>query len=239
MKMTCWNTRNLSSTSSAVRIYIPTMLAQVVCRQQAWLKTAPQPYSSQGHSLTVQAFRRGVTRDEAHYVNLKDDKYFNAWNGGFVATARMHHTDQIFNEKYVPKNDDEKVVFKEMQIFMYGVFEEHLKTIKGKSLVSQDDETHDAQSIYRELKNHALSSTAARFSGDTLLQYTTTTRYPVNWRGTSYEFDLHWKEQVMKYERLELEDFPPKQKLRMLQNAVGDVTELAYVNQIGDQDIAP
>ena len=42
----------------------------------------------------------------------------------------------------------------------------------------------------------------------------------------------------MKYERLELEPFPPKQKLRMLQNAVGDATELAYVKQIGDQDIA-
>jgi hypothetical protein len=42
----------------------------------------------------------------------------------------------------------------------------------------------------------------------------------------------------MKYEKLELEAFPPKQKLRMLQNAVGDATELAYVKQIGDQDIA-
>jgi hypothetical protein len=42
----------------------------------------------------------------------------------------------------------------------------------------------------------------------------------------------------MKYERLELEAFQPKQNLCMLQNAVGDVTELAYVNQIGDQDIA-
>ena len=42
----------------------------------------------------------------------------------------------------------------------------------------------------------------------------------------------------MKYERLELDPFPPKQKLRMLQNAVGDATELAYVKQIGDQDIA-
>jgi hypothetical protein len=38
----------------------------------------------------------------------------------------------------------------------------------------------------------------------------------------------------MEYERLELEDFPPKQKLCMLQNAVGDVTELAYAKQIGD-----
>jgi hypothetical protein len=42
----------------------------------------------------------------------------------------------------------------------------------------------------------------------------------------------------MKYEKLELEDFPPKQKLCLIQNAVGEVTELAYVKQIGDQDIA-
>jgi hypothetical protein len=69
------------------------------------------------------------------------------------------------NEKYVPKNDDEKVVFKETQIFMYAVFEEHLKTSKGKLLVSQYEETHDAQSIYCDLKKHALSSTAAQLSG--------------------------------------------------------------------------
>jgi hypothetical protein len=82
---------------------------------------------------------------------------------------------------------------------MYAVFEEHLKTSKGKSLVSQYEETYDAQSIYRELMKQAVSSTAAQFSGDTLLQYITTTRYPGIWRGTSYEFVLHWKEQVMKY----------------------------------------
>jgi hypothetical protein len=41
----------------------------------------------------------------------------------------------------------------------------------------------------------------------------------------------------MKYKKLELEEFPTKQKLRMLQNAVGEVSELAYVKQIGDQVI--
>ena len=42
----------------------------------------------------------------------------------------------------------------------------------------------------------------------------------------------------MKYEKLELEPFGDKQKLRMLQNAVGDVNELSYVKQLVDQDIA-
>jgi hypothetical protein len=82
----------------------------------------------------VQESRRGVTRDTAHYENLKDNKYFNSWNLGFVATDRMHHTDLGLNKRYIPKNDDEKIVFKEMQIIMYAVFAEHLKTSKGKSL---------------------------------------------------------------------------------------------------------
>jgi hypothetical protein len=85
---------------------------------------------------------------------------------------------------------------------------------------------------------HALSSTAAQLSGDTLLQYITKTQYPGTCRGTSHAFVLHWKEQIMKYEKFELEAFPPKQKLRLLQNAVGDVAELLYIKQIGDQDVS-
>jgi hypothetical protein len=168
--------------------------------------------------LTVQEFRRGVKRDKTHYEDLKDDKFFNTWNRGFVATAHMHHTQLVLDETYIPKTDSEKAVFKEMQTFMYAVLEDHLKTDKGKSLASQ--------SIYRELKKHALSSTTAQLSGDTLLQYITMACFPGSWRGTSYGFVLHWKEQVMKYEKLELEPFGDKQKLRMLQNAVGDVAAL-------------
>lgn len=149
-------------------------------------------------SLTVQEFRRGIKRDKMHYEELKDDKHFNSWNRGFVATARMHHTDLVLDETYVPSDAAETAVFKEMQIFMYAILEEKLKTDKGKSLISQYEAAHDAQSVYRELKKHALGSTAAQLSGDTLLQYITTTRYPGNWRGTSYAFVLHWKEQVTK-----------------------------------------
>jgi hypothetical protein len=188
--------------------------------------------------LSALEIRKGVRRDKTHYTDLKDDKYFTTWNRGFVATAHMHHTHQVLDEAYVPRAETEVSVFKEQQTFMYAVLGEHLKTDIGKSLVSQFEATRDAQSIYKELKKHAMSSTAAQLSRDTLLQYITTTRFPGNWRGTAHGFALHSKEQVMKYEKLELEDFPPKQKLRMLQNAVGDITELAYVKQISDQDVA-
>jgi hypothetical protein len=64
----------------------------------------------------------------------------------------------------------EKAVLQEMQIFMYAVMDEHLKTVKGKSLVSKYEVDNDAQSIYRELKKHGTSSTAAWLAGD--IQYT-------------------------------------------------------------------
>jgi hypothetical protein len=54
--------------------------------------------------MTVQEFRRGVRRDKTHYVDLKDDKYFNSWNRGFVATAYMHHTHLVLNERYFRKS---------------------------------------------------------------------------------------------------------------------------------------
>jgi hypothetical protein len=49
---------------------------------------------------------------------------------------------------------------------------------------------------------------------------------------------LHWQEQVRRYEGHELEDFPPRQKLRMIQNAVGDVTELETVKKLADLGVA-
>jgi hypothetical protein len=99
-------------------------------------------------SLTVQAFCRGVKRDTTHYEDLKDDKYFNTWNHGFVATSHMHHTHLVLNDTYIPKTNAYIAVCNEMQTFRYAFLQHHLKTDKGKLLVSQYEATHDAQSIY-------------------------------------------------------------------------------------------
>jgi hypothetical protein len=148
----------------------------------------------------------------------------------------------VLDEHYIPPDEITKAAFKEMQIFMYAVMEEHLQMDKGKSLVSQYEEDHDAQKIYCDLKKHALGSTAAQLSGDTLLKYFTTACYPDNWRGTPFAFVLVWQEQARRYERLELEEFPLRQKLCMIHNDVGDVTEwklsrnwLILVFQMGNE----
>jgi hypothetical protein len=75
------------------------------------LKTPPPTVSNvvtATEGLTVQEFRRGNKRYKTHYEDLKDDKFFNTWNRGFIATACMHQTDLFLDEKYIPKTDAEK-----------------------------------------------------------------------------------------------------------------------------------
>jgi hypothetical protein len=127
--------------------------------------------------LRAPEFRHGVKRDKTHYKTLKDDKHFNSWNRGFVATPHMHHTHLVLDAGYCPLNDVDVAVFKEMRTFMYALLQTHLQTDKGKPLVSHFKATRDdAQGIYQELVKHALSSTASQSSDDMLLQYITTTR---------------------------------------------------------------
>jgi hypothetical protein len=98
-----------------------------------------------------------------------------------VEKAFVHHTHHVLDEKYIPKTANEIHVFWERQIFMYAFFKEYLKTDKGKSLVSEYEDKQDAQRIYCERKKHAKSSTAAQISGDILLKYITSARYPGSW----------------------------------------------------------
>jgi hypothetical protein len=75
-----------------------------------------------------------------------------------------------------------------VQFYIYSVFEEKLKSDKGKSLVQYYGDLRDSQALYTALKRHAKQSTAAHISGDTLLKYITSARFPGNWRGTVYSF---------------------------------------------------
>lgn len=55
-----------------------------------------------------------------YYEDIKDD-LFQFLEREFVATAHLHNTDLDLDKRYVPKTDEEKFVFKEMQIYMYAI----------------------------------------------------------------------------------------------------------------------
>jgi hypothetical protein len=126
--------------------------------------------------LTDSEFWRGIKNDRTHYSEQNNVKNFNTWNCGFVATAFMHHTQFVLDGDYVPLTPTEVGLFREMKLFMHDVFEENINC--------------NAHSIYKELTKHAKRSTIAQLSGDTLLKYITSARYPSIWRRTCYDFVL-------------------------------------------------
>jgi hypothetical protein len=78
-------------------------------------------YYKQGslQPLSSDAASNGTRR----YAELTDNEHFNTWNCGFVATAFMHHTQFIVDVDYVPVTPTEVGLFREMQIFVYALFE--------------------------------------------------------------------------------------------------------------------
>jgi hypothetical protein len=82
----------------------------------------------QEDELTASEFWCGIIRDKTHYAELRGRQL---WICGNCIYASF-----VLDGDYVPKTLTEVVLFREMQIFMYAVFEEKLKTDKGKSLDS-------------------------------------------------------------------------------------------------------
>jgi hypothetical protein len=86
----------------------------------------------------VHELRHCVRHNKAYYQDLNDNKYFNLWDLGFVATTYKHHTHLVMDKKYVPKYVPKRIMkFQEIQMFMYAFMEENLKSEKGMSLISK------------------------------------------------------------------------------------------------------
>jgi hypothetical protein len=182
----------------------------------------------------LQEFEKGICRDKAAYLILKDDKAWDRWRRSTIATARTHKCEEIFDPSYVAVTDDDKALFCQKQLFMYSVFDEKLQTDMGKNLVRTYETNSDAQKVYTLLAAHATTSTRADIESQHILTYITTARFGVGdsgWKGTGHSFILHWQNKVREYE-----DMVPREnyfsegiKPTMLQNAVSGVPELHAV----------
>jgi hypothetical protein len=179
----------------------------------------------------LQDFEKGIRRDKAAYLALKDNKAWDSWRRSTIATARTHKCEEVFDPLYVATTDDNKALFRQKLLFIYSVFDEKLQTDMGKNLVRTYESNSDAQQVYAELAAHATTSTRADIESQHILTYLTTARFgsgDSGWKGTGHSFILHWQNKVREYEEM----VPPENffsegiKLTMLQNAVSGVPEL-------------
>jgi hypothetical protein len=138
----------------------------------------------------------------------------------------------------MPITAEDKALFNGKQTYMFAVFEKTLMTDQGKACVREFGKEADAQSIYRSICKHALTSTKASIEASESLTYVTSTRLGEgsSWRGSTHSFVLHWQNQVRLYEAQVAidEHFSSGQKKTMLQNAVRHVPQLCSVNTQAD-----
>jgi hypothetical protein len=62
--------------------------------------------SSQSMNHELNNFIKGIKRDKTQYVQLKDERQYFTWQRSFLATARSHRIDQVFDKAYVPVTPD-------------------------------------------------------------------------------------------------------------------------------------
>lgn len=187
----------------------------------------------------VAEFQKGIKRDATLYTNFKDEKNWDTWQRSTVSTARAQKLDNILDSNYKPVTNEEKQLFDDQQKFLYDVFQRNIQTDQGRAYVREHETDYDAQTIWVKMKLHALTLTRATISSGVYLSYITSTKIgDGKWRGTAYNYILHWQEQVRLYDKLvgPTETVTDNQKITFLQNAVEDIPELHYVKNQALQD---
>ena len=163
------------------------------------------------------SFKKGLKREETAYPTLKDERYFDGFSRSLYIAAKSHECKQV----YTPSNT-EKDLFEAKQIFMFSVFDKHLLTDMGKTIVRKYVHTTDAQSVWKDFQDHMKSSSKNASEKRRLTQYVTNTTLDDNYKGTTEQFVLHFNEQFRQLEEISdpAEHFPPQIKIQLLQNAV-------------------
>ena len=180
-----------------------------------------------------QDFFRGIKKDKGHYKEFKDAKNFDAFRRNVVSTAFIHRTSNVLNAAYVPDPNDPEAIalFEAEQGFMYTVFDKVCQTDKSRALVHQYEHSQDAQSIWRDLVAHQVTSTCGTILKETILTHLTTHRLTSNqWKGSIASYITHWRDKLHEYESLQPNaPFDDPMKRTLLQAAVSMIPELDNV----------
>ena len=122
------------------------------------------------------------------------------------------------------------------QSFMFSVFDKHLLTDMGKTIVRKYVHTTDAQSVWKDFQDHMKSSSKGASEKRRLTQYVMNTVLDDNYKGTSEQFVLHINEEFRQLEEISdpSEHFPPQIKILLLQNTVKHIHDLRTVETLDE-----
>ena len=182
-------------------------------------------------------FKNGIMREIAAYPSLKDERYFDDFNRSLFIVAKTHECNEVLDPNYTPGSEpEEQELFEAKQSFMFSVFNANLQTHMGKTIVRRHLANTDAQSVWKELREHMRISSKGASEKRRLTQYVTNTVLDDNFKGTTEQFVLHFNEQFRQLDEIsqDSEKLPPTVKLTLLQTAVRSINDLRIVETLNE-----
>ena len=179
------------------------------------------------------AFKKAAERDMSAFDILRDEKYFDVFHRSLKATAMTQGLSNVCDPNFNPKRGDphEQQRLTEKQNLVYAVLLKTLQTDYSRALVREHEHDKDAQQILYELHQHHTDSELSRAEVLRLTTYVANVKLTDNWRGTTTQFLLHFKEQVRLLDILVPldEQLPDSTRMAFLQRAVEGVPDLRRV----------
>ena len=188
-------------------------------------------------AIELMGFKRGIKREIAAYPSLKDERYLDGFKRSLFIDAKSHEYNEVLHPNYTPGSEpEEQELFYAKQTVMFSVFNASLQTDMGKSIVRRHIANTDAQAVWRELSEHMRTSSKGASEKRRLTQYVTNTVLDGNFKGTTEQFVLHFKEQFRQLDEIseDSEKLPPTVKLTLLRTAVRSINDLRNVETLDE-----
>ena len=195
----------------------------------------PTGYSSA--AIELMGFKKGIKRDIAAYLSLKDERYFDGFKRSLLIVAKTHDSNEVLDPNYTPGSEpEEQELFEAKQTFMFSVFNANLQTDMGKTIVRRHLANTDAQSVWKELSEHMRTSSKGASEKRRFTQYVANTVLDDNFKVTTEQFALHFNEQFRQLDEIseDSEKLPPTVKLTLLQTAVRSINDLRIVQTLDE-----
>ena len=190
--------------------------------------------------IELMGFKKGIKREIAAYPSLKDERYFDGFKRSLFIVAKSHECNEVLEPTYTPGSEPEKQELSEAkQTFMFSVFKANLQTDMGKTIVRRHLANTDAQSVWKELREHMRTSSKGASEKRRLTQYVTNTVLDDNFKRNTEQFVLHFNEQFRQLDEIseDSEKLPSSVKLTLLQTAVRRINDLRIVETLDEFQI--
>jgi hypothetical protein len=93
----------------------------------------------------------------------------------------LHKIEEVFDQDYIPIGDTEKLLFAKKQMFAFSVLDHVLKTEFGNQLIWINQDTKDAQLIWKECVEDSKSSTKAKITQSKIHSWLASANYDNTW----------------------------------------------------------